>query len=315
MSTRFADAAVPEPSALTGFAGNALTRLSEKRTENSVTEALNDARARLLLLGDGRALLRPNGDHANPWFSADEASALDVDTGSAVLLGYEDDGTPVLAAPATVDRDNLPDGLKAIDYRSIYVQGLLDEDALGALAQGAALISWHASHAFCSRCGSPSRMADGGYKRVCPDCGGQHFPRTDPVVIMLAVAQDGDHCLLGRSPNFLPGMYSCLAGFVEPGETLENAVRRETEEEAGVRIGRVVYHASQPWPFPHTLMIGCYCEALTKAIQIDDELEDARWFARSEITAMLAGKQEDGLRLPPNGAIASLLIRDWAASG
>lgn len=304
-----------EPSALTGFAGNRLMRLSEKRGATSVPDALGDPRARVLLLGEGRALLRPNGETANPWFNVGQARALGARQADTVLLGYEQDGTPVLATPFEADRKMPPAGLKAVDYRSIYVQGLVDEAALGALAQGAALLSWHRTHGHCARCGAPTVMADGGYKRVCGACEAQHFPRTDPVVIMLAVTPDDERCLLGRGPHFPEGMYSCLAGFVEPGETLENAVRRETEEEAGVRIGRVAYHASQPWPFPHTLMIGCYCEALTQSIVIDDELEDARWFSRAEIGAMLAGERPDGPRMPPRGAIASLLIGDWARPG
>jgi len=314
MSDLFASRTVPEPSALTGFAGNRLVRLSEKRSETSVPDALADPRARLLLLGEGRALLRPNGETADPWFTIDQATGLGAQGSDSVLLGYQADGTPILAAPVSIDADHAPDGLKAIDYRSIYVQGLFDEPTLGALAQAAALIAWHRTHRFCSRCGAPSTMADGGYKRVCDACGAQHFPRTDPVVIMLAVSGDTERCLLGRSPHFPPSMYSCLAGFVEPGETLENAVRRETEEEAGIAIGRVAYHASQPWPFPHTLMIGCYAEALSEDIAIDDELDDARWFTRAEVRSVLNG-DEAGFRMPPRGAIASLLVRDWARAG
>ena len=312
MASLFSGATQSEPSSLTGFAGNRLTRLSEKRSAQSVPEALADPRARLLLLGGGRALLRPHGASANPWFSAGELGALGLGTDDAILLGFEDDGTPVLAAPADPAIADSQDGMKAIDYRSIYVQGLLDENALGALAQGAALVSWNATHPHCARCGHETEMADGGYKRICPNCGAQHFPRTDPVVIMLAVSPDDERCLLGRSPHFPPGMYSCLAGFVEPGETIENAVRRETEEEAGIRIGQVAYHASQPWPCPHTLMIGCYCKALSEDVQIDDELEDARWFSRSEVSGILNGHHANGIKMPPHGAIASLLIRNWA---
>ena len=311
MAIRFPETAMPEPSAVTGFAGNNLKRWSEKRSKNSVPEALADPRARLLLVGNGRALLRPNGQTADPWFTVDQARALGAQPAEAVLLGFDDDGAPVLAAQVATDTAQGSDNLKAIDYRSIYVQGLLDTAALGALAQGAALVSWNDTHRFCARCGAPSEMADGGYKRVCPSCGAQHFPRTDPVVIMLVIGRDGETCLLGRGPHFPNGMYSCLAGFVEPGETLENAVRRETEEESGIQIGRVAYHASQPWPFPHTLMIGCYAEALTDTIRIDDELEDARWFTREDIRAALKRASPDGISMPPHGAIASLLIRDW----
>ena len=154
-------------------------------------------------------------------------------------------------------------------------------------------------------------MRIGGYKRACPSSGAEPFPRTDPVAIMLAVTPD--HCLMGRSPHFAPGMYSCLAGFIEPGETIEAAARRETLEESGIRLGRVVYHASQPWPFPYTLMIGCFGEALNDDIVFDGrELEDCRWFGRDEVRAMVAGTHKDGLIIPPPGAIASHLIRFWA---
>ncbi|MEQ9244782.1 MAG: NAD(+) diphosphatase, partial [Nitratireductor sp.] len=141
-------------------------------------------------------------------------------------------------------------------------------------------------------------------------CGRDHFPRTDPVVIMLAVR--GEQCLLGRSPHFAPGMVSCLAGFVEPGETIEAAVRRETREEAGIAVGAVAYHASQPWPFPYSLMIGCYGQAESEAITMDEnELEDCRWFSRDEVRLMLEDRHPDGHRVPPRGAIANRLIRDW----
>ena len=140
-------------------------------------------------------------------------------------------------------------------------------------------------------------MRIGGYRRDCPNCGAEHFPRTDPVVIMLAI--DGERCLLGRQARFAPGMYSCLAGFVEPGETIEDAVRRETAEEAGITVGRVRYHASQPWPFPSSLMIGCHAEALSRDIVRDDaELEACRWFSRAEVRAMLAGRPSGRDQMP-----------------
>jgi NAD+ diphosphatase len=154
-------------------------------------------------------------------------------------------------------------------------------------------------------------MSMGGYRRDCPACGAEHFPRTDPVVIMLAI--DGERCLLGRQARFAAGMYSCLAGFVEPGETIEDAVRRETGEEAGIRIGRVGYHSSQPWPFPASLMIGCHAEAITTEVVPDEaELEDCRWFERDEVRTMLAGTHPGGLKTPPPIAIAYRLIRAWA---
>ena len=153
-------------------------------------------------------------------------------------------------------------------------------------------------------------MRAGGYKRLCGGCGAEHFPRTDPVAIMLTVTRG--KCLLGRGRHFLPGMYSALAGFIEPGETIENAVRRETFEEAGIRLGRVVYHASQPWPFPHSLMIGCFGEPLDEEVRADqNELEDCRWFQRDEVARMLERTHPAGLVVPPSGAIAHHLIRAW----
>ena len=190
------------------------------------------------------------------------------------------------------------------------MQGLLPAEELSAIAMAKSLVSWHQRHGFCPNCGQRSAMASGGWRRDCAACKTQHFPRTDPVVIMLPIA--GERCLLGRSPRFAPTMWSCLAGFLEPGESIEDAVHRETREEAGIACGRVVYFASQPWPFPSSLMIGCHAEALTRDIVIDrEELEDARWFTRTEVATMLMRKHPDGLTTPPPVAIAHHLIRAW----
>ena len=152
----------------------------------------------------------------------------------------------------------------------------------------------------------------GGYKRICSGCGHEIFPRTDPVAIMLAIDEKRDRCLLGRNHRFPDGMYSSLAGFVEPGETIENAVRRETREESGIEIGRVRYHASQPWPMPHQLMIGCFAEAISFDIQADEaELADCRWFGRTETAELIERGPVNGLSLPIEGTIARRLIVDW----
>jgi NAD+ diphosphatase len=312
MSFSLFDAPLHEPSRFVGFAGNTIDRWSEKRADDSVERALADPAARLLLVRDGRICLKLNGAGFEAYYTVTAAAELAASLEQAVLLGFNA-GRPVLAAPAGVDTDNLPDGMKAIDYRSVYVQGLLEAPDLGALAQAAALLAWHANHRFCGRCGGRTEMRAGGYKRACLDCGTQHFPRTDPVAIMLTVTRD--KCLLGRGPHFGPGVYSALAGFIEPGETIENAVRRETFEEAGIRLGRVMYHASQPWPFPYSLMIGCFGEALNEDIQIDAELEACRWFPRDEVLTVLAGTHPDGIIVPPRGAIARNLIQTWAESG
>jgi len=302
----------PDHSAETGFAHNQLERLSEKRSERSLGDAVHDKRARYMLIGEGRVLLPDHNGVADPWMTGDQIAALDVAHDDMVLLGYETDGAPRLAVPVHADPDQPPHGFVLPDYRTTFVAGLLTPFDLGALAQAGALIAWHRTHRFCSRCGHESDIADGGYKRLCSSCGAMHFPRTDPVVIMLALSPDNERCLLGRSPHFPEGVYSCLAGFVEPGETLENAVRRETFEESGVRIGTVAYHASQPWPFPYSMMIGMYGLASTETITLDDELEDARWFTRQDVRLIVAGCHPDGVTMPPPGAIASRIIEDWA---
>lgn len=310
MGFRLFDAPLREASQFVGFAGNQIEPRSEYRGDDAVEKALMDAAARIMIVGGGRIFLKLSNGAFDPYYTAAEAAALDTKLEHAVLLGRSSQG-PVLAAPAGVELESLPGTVKAIDYRSVYVQGLLDPAGLGALAQGAALLAWHANHRFCGRCGQSTEMRAGGYKRFCPGCSTEHFPRTDPVAIMLAVMQD--KCLLGRGRHFPPGMYSCLAGFIEPGETIENAVRRETFEEAGIRIGRVVYHASQPWPFPYSLMIGCFGEALNEEIVPDAaELEDCRWFSREEVRSIISSNANGGVFIPPSGAIASLLIRTWA---
>ncbi len=301
-----------EPSSRVGFAGNVIDSRSEDRDETSLAAALADPAARILVTRGGRLALELDSGTFSAWHDLEQARRLGAVLDEAVLLG-RDGGGPRLAAPGSIEPEELPDGFKTIDHRSIYVQGLLDAAALGALAQGAALVAWHGANRHCGRCGARTEMRIAGYKRACTACGTEIFPRTDPVAIMLAVTPE--RCILGRSRHFAPGMYSALAGFIEPGETIENAVRRETFEEAGIRIGRVAYHASQPWPFPHSLMIGCFGEALTDEIDPDlTELEHCRWFGRDEVRRMIAGDHPDGLGVPPPGAIAAHLIRGWAES-
>ena len=238
---------------------------------------------------------------------------LRPDEDNAVLLGYTVDGAPRIAMPIRAPMEELEARFRLTDGRSAFRDGLLDEETLGIIAQGISLVHWSGANLFCGKCGTKTVSQQGGYKRSCPNCGHMMFPRTDPVVIMLTVDIERDLVLLGRGHHFAPGMYSTLAGFVEPGETIEDAVRRETFEEAGIRAGRVRYHASQPWPMPHSLMIGCYAEALDRDINRDEqELADCRWFTRDEIATMLdADPSGEGPFSPPRGAIAHRLMRDW----
>lgn len=311
MPLRLYDMPDIEPSRLVGFAGNRIDRLSEKRSDTASSEALAEDSARIMVLGRGK-LFMDVSDESTPraLFSHAEAEQFSPDFANAIFLGRQD-GAALLSVHTNSDPETLEAPLKALDYRSIYLENRLPGDIIGALAEAAALDSWHGNHRYCGRCGGLSEMRAGGFKRACPQCNAEHFPRTDPVAIMLGVR--GDKCILARSPHFAPGMYSCLAGFIEPGETIEAAVRRESLEEMGVTIGRVAYHASQPWPFPYSLMIGCHAEILSDDFSVDrSELEDGRWFSKQEVLTMLDRTHPEGLMTPPPGAIAAHLIRSWA---
>lgn len=313
----------PETSAKLAYSGGKLDRLSEERSESCVSDALADPATKIMGFARGRVLISFGDETPRGIFKLQELEPFGPKLDQAILMGSTD-GVDHLAIPLAINPDDedfeLPEPFKAIDYRSLARQGLLPHNELGNAAYGGAMLAWHATNRFCSRCGGSSELNAGGAKRVCTSCGKEHFPRTDPVVIMLTV--DGDRCLLGRSHHFPPGMYSALAGFVEPGETIESAVRRETFEESGIRVGKVTYHATQPWPFPHTLMIGCYGEALDKEILKDEsELDDCRWFSREEVKAILGESgptNDDGspqFFMPPTMAIANRLIADWAKQG
>ncbi|MFZ3237523.1 MAG: NAD(+) diphosphatase [Stellaceae bacterium] len=187
--------------------------------------------------------------------------------------------------------------------------GRLDRREAGLLAHARAMLYWHARHRFCGLCGNPTRSEEAGHMRRCTDpaCDAIHFPRTDPAVIMLVT--HGDSALMGRSRHFPPGMYSTLAGFVEPGESLEDAVAREVREETGIEVGAVDYHSSQPWPFPANIMLGFHAQALTTGITVDlGELEDARWVERGWL---LSHADDDSFRMPRLDSIARRLIEDW----
>ena len=237
------------------------------------------------------------------------------EAGEPVLLGL-DGGDARFAADVSSGPD--PAAIAFGAGSRVEFQGLrtaaptLSAGEAAIAAQARSLLGWHERHPFCAACGAATRTRNGGGSRACATCGAEHFPRTDPVVIV--VVARGERALLGRSGRFPGNLFSALAGFMEPGESVEEAVRREVAEEAGIRVGAVRYVFSQPWPFPASLMLGCLAEGLSDEIAIDpEELEDARWFSRAELTEALAGRS-DVLTIPQPLAIAHHLIRAWLAA-
>lgn len=295
-----------------GYTKSLIDRAAERRKDDAGLAALAaDPRAGAYVVGGEMIVTKRRGEGGDPLFTMAEARAL-AEMRQTVFLGLLDGvgRFGVGIAEKAVEELKARKDLMVTDLRSIATQGLVQGDHLPLLAEAKALLAWHARHRFCSNCGASTNAVEAGWRRDCPACETQHFPRTDPVVIMLAL--NGERCLLGRSHRFVANSWSCLAGFIEPGESMDDAVRRETSEEAGIRCGRVAYFASQPWPFPMSLMIGCHAEALTTDISVDrTELEDARWFDRGEVELMLLRKHPDGLITPPPVAIAHHIIRAW----
>jgi NAD+ diphosphatase len=295
-----------------GYTDSLLERAAELRTDGAALDALaGGAQAGAYVVGGDLIVTKKASPFNQPLFTMAEARTLGSGT-ETIFLGHLDGagrfGFGI--APAAAEALKARDDFLVTDLRSIAVQGLVDAEHLPPIAEAKAVLHWHACHRFCPNCGTATLVVDGGWRRDCPNCKTQHFPRTDPVVIMLII--EGERCLLGRSPRFAPTMWSCLAGFIEPGESIEDAVHRETREEAGISCGRVTYFRSQPWPFPTSLMIGCHAEALSRDIVVDrEELEDARWFNKDEIVAMLMRRHPDGLTTPPPVAIAHHIIRAW----
>src|SRR5215472_8540219 len=298
------------------FGGNPLDRMSERRDDTEFIAALlGEAKTQILPLHDLKPVVSGSTtpmlgwQPVTPWRESIEAGA------TLVFLGVED-GRARFAIDATEVKNAvaLDAGADLVDVRAL-APTLPIGDA-GILATARSLLDWHARHRFCAQCGSSTEVASAGWVRKCPGCGATHFPRTDPVVIMLVV--HGSRALLGRNRRRPGARFSCLAGFVEPGETLEAAVRREVREESGIHAGRVRYLASQPWPFPSSLMMGFLAEGLTEEIIVDpEELAEARWFHRDEIREMVAraaAGPDDPTKvsLPQPLAIAHQICRRWS---
>ncbi|MFC3714209.1 NAD(+) diphosphatase [Sphingoaurantiacus capsulatus] len=284
-----------------GFTGNRIDRDDRIRRDPETLWAMTmDPTARWLVLDDLRPLARATADSVElAWVRRSEAPR-----GDTVFLGVDAEGTPRFAvAGSAAGLDGEPMDARALATR-------LSGDQAGLVAQARSLVDWHLRHGFCAACGGQTKLDKGGYERDCTACGAEHFPRTDPVAIMLSIDVANDRCLLGRQPRFPKGFLSALAGFVEPGESFEEAVARELYEEAGVRTGRVRYVASQPWPFPSSLMMGAFAEATSTDIRIDEtELEEVVWMSRDDVRSALAG--QGPFAAPPPLAIAHTLLKAW----
>ncbi|MDP5306782.1 NAD(+) diphosphatase [Paracoccus spongiarum] len=304
------------------FAGSFLDRADRLRGDDAaLVRGLADPASRVLPFWQGKPLLDLTARGPRlAWLPATDPLIADGPE-PVLFMGLDEAGTlhfaadlSHLAPPDERPADfidsrtlDLSETRKFIDLRAIMAE--IDHRDAGIAAAAKGIFEWRLTHGFCANCGGRNRVVHGGWRFDCPGCGRQHFPRTDPVVIMLVL--DGDRVLLGRQSSWPERMYSLLAGFMEPGETVEEAVRREVAEEAGIEIGAVRYVTSQPWPFPASLMIGCVAEALGTDIRIDPtELQHALWASKAEIAEALEGRH-DGIAPARKGAVAQVMLRAW----
>jgi NAD+ diphosphatase len=285
-----------------GFTASPLDKADHLRRDAAAIQAARmHPAARFLILDDLKPLLTTAGDDLF-WARRSEAPS-----GPSIFLGLNPDGEPRFAVDGKPD-DDLP--AKAVDAR--HAGAVLGDGRAAIIAQARSVLDWHRRHGFCAACGAGTELGKAGYSRLCGSCGAEHFPRVDPVVIMLA-EKDG-MALVGRGPRFPAGFFSALAGFVEPGESLEEAVARELHEEAGIRVRDVRYGASQPWPFPSSLMMGAFATAEGFELALDEsEISEARWVSRDEVGRVLRGEGE--WNAPPPLAIAHWLLATWASGG
>jgi NAD+ diphosphatase len=291
------------------FANSPLDRAAHRRRDEAwLRDAMAGAAARVALMHQGQPML----DAAGAVWLGGAALGAAGEGAMVVFLGVDGAGAPHFAIEPDEAFDIAQSPLAGLgefaDMRAAAMRLPAHEASMLGCAKS--LFEWHRRHRFCANCGAPSRVVEAGWKRECDQCKAEHFPRTDPVVIMVLVI--GEKCLLGRQKRFPRGMYSALAGFVEPGEAIEEAVARETLEEAGLKVTRVRYHSTQPWPFPSSLMIGCIADVADDREEIDEEeLESGRWFTRAEARLMIEGKHPE-CACPPAIAIAHHIIKAWA---
>ena len=280
-----------------GFTGSRLDRADHLRLDNEEIAALAaNEQAKLLRLDGHDPMLEEDGRLAWDRLGGPRNGS------DLIFLGFED-GTPLFAPLVEVETGQRAWGV-------FKLMALMSGEDLALWGAARSLIDWHNRHGFCANCGTPTALHRAGWGRLCGKCGAEHYPRVDPVVIMLA-EHDGK-VLVGREWRYPPGRYSALAGYVEPGESFEEAVARELAEEAGVEVGAVRYVASQPWPFSGALMIACFAEAKTAKLRIDkNELEDATWVDRGQVRAALDGAPGAPFLAPPPFAIANTLLRRW----
>jgi NAD+ diphosphatase len=289
------------------FSENSLDRMDHLRsTAKDYLDLKAHPYTRFIVISEGCVVLRHVDQQV--LFLHQDLEKIPIDEASTVFLGTKGDDY-FFAFPYKGD---VATGFEKVDLKSFAAQNFLPDAEMGMIAQANSVLKWHENHGFCAKCGANTASAYGGWRRDCDACGTQHFPRTDPVVIMLVTYRD--HCLLGAGRGFQEQRYSCLAGFMEPGETIEDAARRELFEEAGVIATQVEYMFSQPWPFPSSIMIGVHMEAKSMEVKVDGtELTDAKWVSKSDIDAVLKGATDRGFVLPPRIAIARTMLEAWVS--